>query len=75
MHDCNLEGALLFGAHLQGAWLARSVLKNANLDGANLENADLSEAGGLTTEQLKRARLNENTILPPYLPRPQIRKR
>jgi hypothetical protein len=73
--NCNLESALLFRANLQGAWLARSILKNVNLDGANLENADLSEAIGLTPEQLRHARLNEKTTLPPHLPRPLIRAR
>ena len=71
--NCNLESALLFGANLQGAWLARSVLKNANLDDANLEGADLSEAAGLVPEQLRRARFNEKTVLPPHLPRPRLR--
>ena len=75
LYDCNLESALLFRANLQGAWLARSVLKNANLDGANLENADLSEAIGLAPEQLQRARLNEKTLLPSYLPHPALRAR
>lgn len=72
LNDCNLQSALLVGAQLQGAWLARSVLRNANLDGANLENADLTEAVGLTSEQLRRARINEKTILPPSLPRPSL---
>jgi uncharacterized protein YjbI with pentapeptide repeats len=75
LYDCSLESALLVGANLQGAWLARSVLKNANLDGANLENADLSDAVGLIPDQLRRAHLNEKTVLPSHLSRLQVRRR
>lgn len=67
LYDCNLESALLVQAHLQGAWLARSNLKYANLDGAYLGGADLTDAVGLTEEQLRHARLDEKTVLPPQL--------
>jgi hypothetical protein len=46
-------------------------LHGANFDGANLKGEDLSGAMGLTQEQIDSAIIDEHTILPDHLKKPQ----
>lgn len=63
----HLEEAVLIDAHLKNARLFGTHLERARLDGAHLEGVDLSGALGLVQEQLKPARCNSKTLLPPAL--------
>ena len=63
----NLREAYLKWAKLYGADLRGADLHEANLRGANLRGANLEEVKNLTQEQLKKAKIDEKTILPDYL--------
>jgi uncharacterized protein YjbI with pentapeptide repeats len=77
LENANLEGANLRGANLRWANLKRTNLKHANLMRADLMQADLKDtlleganlkmAEGLTSDQLKDATTNAETILPESL--------
>ena len=77
LENANLEGANLRGANLRWANLKNTNMKNANLVRADLMQADLKDtlleganlkmAEGLTTDQLKDATTNTETILPESL--------
>jgi uncharacterized protein YjbI with pentapeptide repeats len=68
LENCDLEDAYLQGANLSGAVLSGARLRGAQLDGANLEGADLRKVQDLTPAQLKTARTNAATQLPPTTP-------
>ncbi|BCJ56513.1 hypothetical protein Asp14428_79880 [Actinoplanes sp. NBRC 14428] len=65
----DLSGADLSGADLRGAVLTSTALTGTILDDARLEGAVLTppDATGLTARQLRSARLDGNTELPPGL--------
>jgi hypothetical protein len=78
----DLRGTIATNADLRWAWLATANLSQssynraqmrrvawggANLTGTQLEGADLRDAEGLTAEQLSRALIDEETLLPPEL--------
>jgi uncharacterized protein YjbI with pentapeptide repeats len=65
--DANLAGADAAHASFRG-----SDFQNANLDGAILRGADLSEARNLTETQLRRAVIDETTLLPDYINRSEL---
>ena len=77
LEGANLTGADLLHAHLNEANLRGTNLSSARLDhadfagadlkGANLCGASLHHAKHLTRDQLKVARRNQSTILPPHL--------
>jgi uncharacterized protein YjbI with pentapeptide repeats len=66
----NLKGANLTFADLGGAKLTRAILDNADLHyaklkGADLSSVDLSGVLNLTIDQLKAAKIDGHTTLPP----------
>ncbi|MFD5673009.1 pentapeptide repeat-containing protein [Streptomyces sp. NPDC127040] len=72
LHEARLECANLSGAQLCYADLTGARLGNADLTGANLKCADLSGANlygaeGVTASQLRRAHIDEYTMLPDHL--------
>ena len=77
LEKSNLEGANLRGANLRWANLKNTNMKNTNLVRADLLQAELQEtlleganlkmAEGLTSDQLKKAITNSETILPELL--------
>ncbi|MEC9019136.1 MAG: pentapeptide repeat-containing protein [Nitrospinota bacterium] len=77
LEKSNLEGANLRGANLRWANLKNTNMKNTNLVRADLMQAELKEtlleganlkmAEGLTSDQLKKAITNSETILPELL--------
>ena len=87
LEEANLSEAKLRGVDLEGANLKKANLRDANLAGvelinnvdleganlmlANLKGADLKGAKNLTQQQLDRARTDEDTLYPDYLPQPQ----
>lgn len=66
----DLQESDLTGADLIGACFFNSFMGKANLDRAYLGQADLRFAVGLTQEQLDRACVLENTLLPAGLKTP-----
>ena len=52
------------GEQLEDANLTGAGLSGANLSGANLSGVDLSEVIGLTPEQIRKARIDDRTVLP-----------
>jgi hemerythrin-like metal-binding protein len=67
---CDLSAANLRGADLSGARLKSAKLPDADLNGAimlevDLEDADLSSAKGVIPGQIKKAKTNSGTRLPP----------
>jgi Pentapeptide repeats (8 copies) len=72
----NFFGAALQDAKLRGAKLGMADFLNsktapnftsAHLDRADLRGVDLSQVIGLTRDQMKSAKIDATTILPPYL--------
>lgn len=68
----DLSGASLRGANLAGADASNASFRNADfegavLDGTILKGADLSGAKNLTVQQLSRAIVDRQTILPAYI--------
>lgn len=63
----DLEGAQLGSASLGAAKLRGANLKGVDLDHADLTAADLRDTIGLTEEQLRTARFDQNTRLPAHL--------
>jgi uncharacterized protein YjbI with pentapeptide repeats len=63
----NLERANLARADFSGALFRGSNFKDAILDGTVLKGADLTDAVNLTAEQLGKAVIDTDTILPDYL--------
>ena len=75
MVNTDLRGADLRGASLQGAIMTGAKLQNAQmlgvqLKGAILDNANLEGVTGLTDEQMADACINDETVLPAGLKRP-----
>ena len=68
LNEANLRGANLTSARLDHADFAGADLKGANFSGATLHHAK-----NLTRGQLKVARRNQSTILPPHLQEPTYR--
>jgi len=74
LENTNLEGANLRGANLRWANLKKTNMKNTNLVRADLLKAELKDtllqganlkmAEGITSEQLKDAITNAETVLP-----------
>lgn len=64
--EANLQGARLMSANLRGA-----DLRGSDLTGADLQGADLNEAFSLTSQQLRKARGDKHTKLPPGVERPE----
>jgi len=67
-----LKGANLIGVDAEKAFLINADLRGANLKegtlaGADLRGADLSTSQGLTEAQLKNAKIDNTTKLPPSL--------
>lgn len=83
LHDWNFEKAELTtldfeGSNLDWAVFQGAVLRNVNFKGATLQNADLrgvdlSKCEGLTTVQLRSARIDDKTILPSYIDVSQLK--
>ena len=74
----DLSGALLQNANLSGADATNAIFRGADFAGANLSGtilrgADLGEAKNLTLQQLSAAVLDENTVLPCYIDRSELR--
>jgi hypothetical protein len=72
----HLEGAILGGAHLEGATLSRAHLEGAILGGAfldrtRLEGVNMINVQGLSQAQIDTACIDEKTLLPAGLKRPQ----
>jgi uncharacterized protein YjbI with pentapeptide repeats len=63
----SLRGANLTRADFTGALLRGADLEEAIMDGTILRGADLTNAKNLTLDQLRRAIVDETTILPSYL--------
>ncbi len=63
--EANLQGARLMSANLRGA-----DLRGSDLTGADLQGADLNEAFSLTSQQLRKAKGDKHTKLPPGVERP-----
>ncbi len=57
---CNLNHAVLCEANLSDAYLGEAEMEGADLRGANLRGAT-----GLCLTQLRKARLDDRTLLPP----------
>ncbi|MFJ9021647.1 pentapeptide repeat-containing protein [Streptomyces sp. NPDC102259] len=69
LHNAHLEGARLQEVNLKHAALRRAHLQGADITGARLAKADLRGADltgvvGAELKQLKKARIDESTILP-----------
>jgi uncharacterized protein YjbI with pentapeptide repeats len=64
LSNANLEGANLREADFSNAILRGANLKDAILEGTILKGADLSGARNLTPAQLKRAVVDDSTVLP-----------
>lgn len=74
----DLSGASLRFANLAGTDAANALFRGADfegarLDGAILNGADLTGAKNLTIEQLSRASIDANTLLPSYIDRNMLR--
>jgi uncharacterized protein YjbI with pentapeptide repeats len=74
----NLSGASLRGANLAGADATNAIFRNADFDGAVLDGtilkgADLTGAKNLTIQQLSRAIVDGETILPSYIDQAALR--
>jgi uncharacterized protein YjbI with pentapeptide repeats len=67
----DLENAILYKANLEETILKGANVKSANFLLSRFHGADLSEVEGLTQEQVNLACLNETTILPAGLTKPQ----
>lgn len=65
-----LDGADLTEADLRATTLTRTELGGAVLVNTDLRGTDLRETAGLTTAQIKRARVDEHTRLPPTVDNP-----
>lgn len=72
LSNANLEGANLREADFSNAILRGANLKNAILEGTILKGADLSGARNLTSAQLKRAVLDDSTVLPEGISRQEL---
>jgi len=70
LRGARLRGALLVGADLRGVDLDRAELLGADLRGADLRGARLAGAILLTVPQLRAARGDAATTVPPHLERP-----
>lgn len=66
----NLQKAKFREAKLRGALLVGADLRGADLEEADLRGTDLSRARGLTSQQLVKAKGDEDTKLPPGIERP-----
>jgi uncharacterized protein YjbI with pentapeptide repeats len=64
LSNANLKGANLSGADCANVNFRGANLQDAILDGTNLKGADLTGARNLTRSQLKRAIIDDRTILP-----------
>lgn len=64
LEEADLRNADLKGANLSGADLEEALMKGALLARTDLRGANLAEALGLDQEELARACLDENTVLP-----------
>lgn len=74
----DLSGVSLRGANMAGADATNAILRgadlgNAVLRGTILRGADLTDAKNLTIEQLLEAIIDDETILPSYIDRSQLR--
>ena len=69
--QANLQEAILRGANAAGADFTGAHLNNADLQHADLRGANLGGALGLVQAQLDAACLDEATIVPSDLRRPQ----
>jgi len=69
--QANLQKAYLGQANLQKAHLVQANLQEANLEKADLGGANLWGAKNLTQAQLNHACVDEKTILPEGLTRPE----
>jgi len=67
----DLEKANLKSADLWGATLREANLRGADLHEASLQDADLTGAKGLSQWQIKTAKTNKGTKLPPDLQTPK----
>jgi uncharacterized protein YjbI with pentapeptide repeats len=73
----DLSGTSLRDANLVGTDAANAVFRDADFDGARLDGAilkgaDLTGAKNLTLEQLSRAIIDANTLLPSYIDRHKL---
>jgi hemerythrin len=65
LSEANLRGADLSGARLKGAKLADADLTSAIMLEVDLEETDLSATKGIAPGQIKKAKTNSGTRLPP----------
>ncbi len=70
LRGADLRGAYLVGADLRGADLRTADLIGADLRGADIRGADLSGSIFLTPPQVRAAKGDHHTKLPPSLARP-----
>jgi uncharacterized protein YjbI with pentapeptide repeats len=75
----DLSGASLRDANMSGADATKAIFrgvdfKGARLRGTVLRGADLTGATNLTIEQLSEAVIDDDTILPSYIDRRQLRE-
>jgi uncharacterized protein YjbI with pentapeptide repeats len=68
----SLRGANFVGTDATNANFRNSDFENARLDGTILRGADLTGAKNLTLEQLARAVIDANTLLPNYIDRHKL---
>ena len=73
----DLSGASLRDANLTGTDAANALFRDADfagarLDGTVLKGADLTGAKNLFIEQLSRAVIDTNTLLPDYIDRQKL---
>lgn len=72
LSGASLRYANLSGADATGANFAGADFFEAKLDGTILSGANLSGARNLTVDQLRKAIIDQHTILPNYIDRKQL---
>jgi uncharacterized protein YjbI with pentapeptide repeats len=72
LSSASLRNANFVGTDAKNANFRNSDFWNARLDGMILEGADLTGARNLTVEQLSRAVIDVNTLLPDYIDRDRL---
>ncbi|OOV31273.1 pentapeptide repeat-containing protein [Candidatus Synechococcus spongiarum] len=71
--SADLSDSLFVSSDLKGSSFEECDLSGADLSGADLSGADLSKAKNLTREQISKAEIDEDTILPPGIKNSQDR--
>ena len=71
--NSNLSGCIFDHANLSHSSFVFSDLKDSSFEKCDLSGADLSEAKNLTQEQISKAKIGEDTMLPPDIENSQYR--